>query len=69
MVEALTPKELEVLSHLAQFLTTDEIAQRMFVSVNTVRTHIRHILDKLGVNRRNAAIRRAPSSASSPTEC
>jgi LuxR family maltose regulon positive regulatory protein len=59
VVDALTAKELEVLGHLAQFLTTDEIALRMFVSVNTVRTHIRHILNKLGVNRRNAAIRRA----------
>jgi LuxR family maltose regulon positive regulatory protein len=59
VVDALTAKELEVLGHLAEFLTTDEIALRMFVSVNTVRTHIRHILNKLGVNRRNAAIRRA----------
>jgi len=59
VVEPLTPKELEVLGHLAGLLTTDEIAQVMFVSVNTVRTHIRKILRKLGVNRRNAAIRRA----------
>jgi LuxR family maltose regulon positive regulatory protein len=59
VVEPLTPKELEVLGHLANLLTTDEIAQVMFVSVNTVRTHIRKILRKLGVNRRNAAIRRA----------
>ena len=59
VVEPLTPRELEVLGHLARLLTTDEIAQVMFVSVNTVRTHIRKILRKLGVNRRNAAIRRA----------
>ena len=44
VVEPLTPKELEVLGHLAKFLTTEEIAQVMFVSVNTVRTHIRKIL-------------------------
>jgi LuxR family maltose regulon positive regulatory protein len=58
-VEPLTPKELEVLDHLAKLLTTEEIAEVMFVSVNTVRTHVRKILRKLGVNRRNAAIRRA----------
>jgi LuxR family maltose regulon positive regulatory protein len=58
-VEALTPKELEVLQHLAELLTTEEIAAAMFVSVNTVRTHVRSILRKLGVPRRNAAIRRA----------
>ena len=59
LIEPLTAKELEVLGHLAELLTTEEIAQKMFVSVNTVRTHIRHILRKLAVNRRNAAIRQA----------
>jgi LuxR family maltose regulon positive regulatory protein len=58
IVEALTPKELEVLGHLAELLTTEEIADKMFVSINTVRTHIGSILRKLGVNRRNAAIRK-----------
>jgi LuxR family maltose regulon positive regulatory protein len=59
VVEPLTAKELEVLVLLAELLNTDEIAEKMFVSVNTVRTHIRSILRKLGVSRRNAAIRRA----------
>lgn len=59
VVESLTPKELEVLGHLAELLTTEEIASTMFVSVNTVRTHVRSILRKLGVSRRNAAVRRA----------
>lgn len=59
VVEPLTPKELEVLTQMEALLTTEEIAHKMVVSVNTVRTHIRHILRKLGVNRRNAAIRRA----------
>jgi LuxR family maltose regulon positive regulatory protein len=40
-------------------LTTEEIAQTMFVSVNTVRTHVRSILRKLSVSRRNDAVRRA----------
>jgi LuxR family maltose regulon positive regulatory protein len=58
-VEELTAKELEVLHRLAELLTTEEIAGRMFISVNTVRTHVRNILRKLDVNRRNAAVRRA----------
>ncbi|MGZ4472459.1 MAG: LuxR C-terminal-related transcriptional regulator [Nocardioidaceae bacterium] len=59
VVEELTEKELEVLGHLAELLTTEEIASTMFVSVNTIRTHVRSILRKLGVSRRNAAVRRA----------
>ena len=58
-VESLTPKELEVLGHLAEMLTTEEIAAAMYISVNTVRTHVRNILRKLGVSRRNAAVRAA----------
>jgi LuxR family transcriptional regulator, maltose regulon positive regulatory protein len=59
VVEALTAKETEVLCHLEELLTTEEIAAKMFVSVNTVRTHVRSILRKLGVTRRNAAVRKA----------
>jgi LuxR family maltose regulon positive regulatory protein len=55
----LTSKEQEVLEHLAELLTTDEIAKTMFVSVNTVRSHVRSILRKLGASRRNEAVRRA----------
>jgi LuxR family maltose regulon positive regulatory protein len=58
-VEQLTEKELEVLGHLAELLSTDEIATAMFVSVNTVRTHVRNILRKLSASRRNEAVRRA----------
>jgi LuxR family maltose regulon positive regulatory protein len=58
-IEALTPKELEVLGHLAEMLTTEEIASAMYISVNTVRTHVRNILRKLGVSRRQAAVRAA----------
>jgi LuxR family maltose regulon positive regulatory protein len=59
LVNPLTKKELEVLGHLAQLLTTEEIADTMYVSVNTVRSHVRNILRKLGVARRNEAVRRA----------
>ncbi|HYN95312.1 MAG TPA: LuxR C-terminal-related transcriptional regulator, partial [Pilimelia sp.] len=57
--EPLTARETEVLTLLAALLSTEEIAGRMFVSVNTVKTHIRGILRKLAATRRNEAVRRA----------
>ncbi len=59
IIEPLTAKEHEVLGHLSELLTTEEIAITMFISVNTVRTHVRSILRKLAVSRRNEAVRRA----------
>jgi LuxR family maltose regulon positive regulatory protein len=59
VVELLTDKEMEVLRHLAALFSTEEIAHTMFVSVNTVKTHVRGILRKLAASRRNEAIRRA----------
>jgi LuxR family maltose regulon positive regulatory protein len=59
IVIPLTPKESEVLGYLAELLTTEEIAGAMFVSVNTIRSHVRSILRKLGVGRRNEAVRLA----------
>lgn len=57
--EPLTAREREVLGHLSELLTTEEIAATMFISVNTVRTHVRNILRKLAASRRNEAVRRA----------
>jgi len=57
--QALTERELEVLRHLSALLTTEEIAAAMFISVNTVKTHVRGILRKLAVSRRNEAVRHA----------
>ena len=48
-----------MLVHLSEMLSTTEIAATMFISVNTVRTHIRSILRKLAATRRNQAVRRA----------
>ncbi|MGY1726400.1 LuxR C-terminal-related transcriptional regulator [Geodermatophilus sp. SYSU D01062] len=59
VVQELSERETEVLRHLAGMLSTAEIAATMFISVNTVRTHIRSILRKLAVSRRNQAVRRA----------
>jgi LuxR family maltose regulon positive regulatory protein len=55
----LSSKEREVLTYLAELLTTEEIAGTMHVSVNTVRSHVRSILRKLSASRRNEAVRRA----------
>ena len=59
VVEPLTAREQEVLGYLSALLSTEEIAELMFVSVNTVKSHVRGILRKLGAPRRNEAIRRA----------
>jgi LuxR family maltose regulon positive regulatory protein len=58
-VQDLSEREREVLVHLAEMLSTTEIAATMFISINTVRTHIRSILRKLTATRRNQAVRRA----------
>jgi LuxR family maltose regulon positive regulatory protein len=59
LVEALSERELEVLRLLATDLDGPDIARRLFVSVNTMRTHTRSIYAKLGVNSRRAAVSRA----------
>ncbi len=56
--EALTEREVTVLRYLQSMLSNEEIAAKLFVSVNTVKTHIRHIYRKLDVNQRRDAVRR-----------
>ncbi|MDO8390203.1 MAG: LuxR C-terminal-related transcriptional regulator [Actinomycetota bacterium] len=58
LAEQLSARELEVLHLLDTELDGPEIAQRMFVSINTLRTHTKSIYSKLGVNNRHAAVRR-----------
>jgi DNA-binding CsgD family transcriptional regulator len=50
---------MEVLEGLAAMQPTEEIATSLYVSVNTVKTHVRSILRKLSASRRNEAVRRA----------
>ena len=57
--EGLSERELEVLRLLATELSGPEIAGQLFISVNTLRTHTKHIFSKLDVNTRRAAVRRA----------
>jgi LuxR family transcriptional regulator, maltose regulon positive regulatory protein len=59
LVDPLSDRELEVLRLLRSELTGPEIADQLFVSLNTMRTHTKRIYTKLGVNSRRAAVRRA----------
>jgi DNA-binding CsgD family transcriptional regulator len=52
----LTEREREVLGLVAQGLTNREVARRLFVSSATVRTHLEHAYEKLGVRTRAAAV-------------
>jgi LuxR family maltose regulon positive regulatory protein len=58
-IEPLSERELEVLKLLRSELSGPEIAQQLIVSLNTLRTHTKNIFNKLGVNNRRAAVRRA----------
>ncbi|MEU0373779.1 LuxR C-terminal-related transcriptional regulator [Streptomyces sp. NPDC006283] len=57
-IEALSPREREVLEQVARMMSTDEIATELCVSTNTVKTHLRSIYRKLGVSRRREAVER-----------
>jgi LuxR family maltose regulon positive regulatory protein len=59
LVEPLTPRELEVLRLLAAGRSNREIAETIVVTLDTVKKHVTHVLDKLGVNNRTAAVGRA----------
>ena len=58
-VDALSERELEVLRLLATELSGPEIARQLYVSINTLRTHTKHVFTKLDVTTRRAAVRRA----------
>jgi ATP/maltotriose-dependent transcriptional regulator MalT len=55
----ITPGELEILGLIATGLSNREIAGRLFVSENTVKTHSSRVFDKLGAKRRTQACRSA----------
>jgi DNA-binding NarL/FixJ family response regulator len=57
-LDALSPRELEVLSMIVEGLTNVEIADRLVIATSTVQSHVKRILHKLGVkNRTEAAVR------------
>ena len=57
--EPLTERELQVLRHVSGMLTTAEIASELYISTNTVKSHIKHICHKLAAAHRGEAVRRA----------
>ena len=59
IVEHLTERELSVLGYLPTMLKAGEIASDLYVSVNTVKAHLRSMYRKLGVSNRREAVERA----------
>jgi len=55
----LSKRELEVLQLMAQGLSNQEIAERLFVSLSTIKTHSTNLFEKLDVKRRTQAIEKA----------
>ena len=54
--EDLTPREMDVLRHVAGGNRNWEIAEKLFISEETVKVHIKHIMDKLGAHDRTQAV-------------
>ena len=52
----LTGREIEVLRHVASGMTSKQVGHVLFISENTVKNHVRNILDKLGLHSRNEAV-------------
>ena len=57
--EPLSQGEIRVLRYLPTKLSAPEIADQLYLSVNTVKTHMRHLYDKLGAHRRHEAVEQA----------
>jgi len=53
----ITRRELEILERIAQGMSNREIAEKLYVSENTVKTHSSRVFDKLGAKRRTQAVR------------
>ncbi len=62
----ITRRELEVLELMAQGMSNREIAEKLFVSENTVKTHSSRVFDKLGARRRTQAVQLAKESGLLP---
>jgi DNA-binding CsgD family transcriptional regulator len=62
----ITPRELEILEAMAAGLSNREMAERLFVSENTVKTHAARLFDKLSARRRTQAVQRAKEAGLIP---
>ena len=54
--ESLTAREIEVLRHIAEGNRNKDIAERLFISEETVKVHVKHVMDKLGASDRTEAV-------------
>ncbi len=54
--EALTAREIDVLRHIAEGNRNRDIAERLFISEETVKVHVKHIMEKLGASDRTEAV-------------
>ena len=59
LIEPLSDRELEVLQLIAEGLTNQEIANKLFLSLNTVKVHTRNIYGKLDAHHRTGAVAKA----------
>ena len=59
LIEPLSEREMEVLQLIAEGLSNQEIGERLFLALDTVKGHNRRIFDKLQVQRRTEAVARA----------
>ena len=57
--EILSSRELDTLKLIAENLSNQEIADKLFISINTAKSHVRNILDKLVVDNRSNAVVKA----------
>lgn len=57
--DGLTPREREILTLIAEGLSNQEMAKRLFISIKTVQTHRAHIMEKLGLHDRTELVRYA----------
>lgn len=62
----ITKRELEILEQIAAGLSNKEIAEKLFVSENTVKTHSARVLDKLNAKRRTQAVQLAKEAGLIP---
>jgi len=57
----ISERELEVLELVAKGLSNQQIAAKLYVSINTVKTHLSHLYEKMNVQRRTQAVEKARS--------
>lgn len=59
MADLLSPREIEILQLISLGYTTPEIAEKLYVSVETIRTHRKHLLEKFKARNMAGLVRRA----------